>query len=160
MIDKTWRPEPAVRVFYVPYASTVQQFQEIATLVRTIAETRRLFTYNESRALIVRGTPEEVALVGWIVHELGKPVAAGNASQTYQYQGNDRLGENLVRVFYIPGAPTVPVLQQLATQIRTTTNMRKVFTYNETRALAVRGTATQLATTEQILQDRQLASNK
>jgi hypothetical protein len=158
MIDTTWRPEPDLRVFYLPYTSTVQQFQEIATLVRTIAETRRLFTYNASRALIVRGTPDEVALTGWIVHELGKPVTAGTASQTYQYQGGDRLGENLVRVFYVKGAPTVPAFQQLATQIRMETKMRRVFTCNESMALTLRGTEAQLAVAEQMLKDRQIAS--
>jgi hypothetical protein len=159
VIDTSKYPETQVRVFYLPYATNVQQFQEVATLVRTIGEIRRVFTYNAPRALVVRGTSDEVALAAWFANELGKPVTAESvASQTYKYPGNDRDGQNLVRVFYVKDTPTVAAFQQVATQIRITTKMRRVFTYNETRALALRGTAGQLATAEQMLQDRQIAT--
>jgi hypothetical protein len=158
MIDTGFRPEPAVRVLYLPYASTVQQFQEVATLIRTIVETRRLFTDNTSRALIVRGSPDQVALTGWIVHELSNPVTAGTASQTYQYLEDDRTHEPFVRIFYVKDVPTVQALQQIATQVRTQTKMRRVFTYNASMALTLRGTEAQLATAEQMLNDRQIAS--
>jgi type II secretory pathway component GspD/PulD (secretin) len=145
--------ETAVRVFYLPYAATVQQFQEVATLVRTIAEVRRVFTYNAPKALVVRGTADQMAAVDWMVHELGKPVdAATLASQPYTME--DPHGENIVRVFYVKDVPTVAAFQQVATQIRTATNIRRVFTYNATMAMAVRGTAAQIAMAEQMLQDR------
>jgi hypothetical protein len=158
MVDPANHGETAVRVFYLPYASTVQQFQEVATVIRTIGEVRRIFTYNAPRALIVRGTADQVALTAWMVSELGKPVTPGTASTTYQYPGNDRNGENLVRLFYIKDVPTIPALQQLATQLRITTQMRRVFTYNESKAIALRGNEAQFALAEQILQDRQVAS--
>ncbi|HTB11608.1 MAG TPA: hypothetical protein VK752_08555 [Bryobacteraceae bacterium] len=157
MIDPRNMGFTAVRVFYVPYASTVQQFQEVATLVRTIGEIRQVFTYNTPRALIVRGTPDQVALADWMIHELGKPVTT-EASQKYTYPDVYHDGENVVRVFYVRDVATVPAFQQLATQIRTATKIRRVFTYNESKALALRGTEAQLATAEQMLQDRQLAS--
>jgi hypothetical protein len=159
MIDTNRQPGPDVRVFYLPYASTVQQFQEVATLVRTIAEIRRVFTYNTAKAMIVRGNANEMALADWMVHELAKPVSA-DASQTYTYPDFNHDGENLVRVFYVKDTPTVAAFQELATEIRTTAKIRRVFTYNETRALALRGTAAQLALAEQTLHDRQIASNK
>jgi len=158
MIDPAKHGETAVRVFYLPYASTVQQFQEVATTIRTIGEVRRIFTYNAPRALIVRGTPDQVAFTSWMVSELGKPVTAGTASTTYHYPSDDRNGENLVRVFYVKDVPTVAAFQKLATQIRTTTQMRRVFTYNPSMAITLRGNEAQLATAEQMLQDRQIAS--
>ena len=63
----------AVRVFYLPNAYTVQEFQEIANALRTVAEIRRVFTYNAMRALVVRGTPDEIAFVEKLVHDLDKP---------------------------------------------------------------------------------------
>jgi hypothetical protein len=158
MIDPTSHGETEVRVFYLPYTSTVQQFQEVATVTRTIGEVRRIFTYNAARAMIVRGTADQIAFTGWMVDELGKPVTPGTVSQTYQYHSNDRNGENLVRVYYLNNVPTVAAFQQFATQIRTTAQMRRVFTYNASMALAVRGNEAQLATAEQMLQDRQIAS--
>jgi hypothetical protein len=158
MVDPGKRGETAVRVLYLPYTATVQQFQEVATTVRTVAEIRRVFTYNATRALIVRGTADQIALAGWMVNELGKPVTAGTQSADYQYASNDRNGENIVRIFYVKDAPTLQAFQQLATQIRTGTQMRRIFTYNESKAMVVRGNAAQLATAEQMLQDRQIAS--
>jgi hypothetical protein len=158
MVDTANHGETAVRVFYLPYTSAVQQFQEVATLVRTVAEIRRVFTYNAPRALIVRGTPDQIALTAWVAGELGKPVTPGTSSTTYQYASNDRNGENLVRVFYVKDAQSIPAFQQLASQLRTTTQMRRIFTYNESKAIAVRGNEAQLALAEQMLQDRQVAS--
>lgn len=65
----------AVRVFYLPNAYTVQEFQEIANALRTVAEIRRVFTYNALRALVVRGTPDEIEFVEKLVHDLDKPKA-------------------------------------------------------------------------------------
>lgn len=64
-----------VRVFYMPNAYTVQEFQEIANALRTVAEIRRVFTYNAGRAMVVRGTPDEISLVEKLVHDLDKPKA-------------------------------------------------------------------------------------
>jgi hypothetical protein len=158
MIDPANRGETAVRVLYLPYTATVQQFQEVATVIRTIGEVRRIFTYNTPRAMIVRGTPDQMALTAWMVSELGKPAAAGTASTTYQYPGNDRNGENLVRVFYVKDIATVLAFQQLATQIRTAAQIRRLFTYNESMALAIRGNEAQLTMAQQMLQDRQVVS--
>jgi hypothetical protein len=158
MIDPANRGETAVKVFYLPYTATVQQFQEVATMVRTIAEIRRVFTYNASRALTARGNPDQIALAGWMVGELGKPVTAGTATQPYNYSGNPRDSENLVQLFYVKDMPTVAAFQQLATKVRSGTQMRRVFTYNESHALAVRGNDAQLALAQQILQDQQIAA--
>src|SRR5499427_2475414 len=62
-----------VKVFYVKNATSVQEFQEIATAIRTVAEIRRVFTYNAQRAMIVRDTVDKVALAEKLVHDLDKP---------------------------------------------------------------------------------------
>lgn len=65
--------DDVVKVFYVTNATTVQEFQEIATAIRTVAEIRRVFTYNAQRAMIVRDTVDKVALAEKLVHDLDKP---------------------------------------------------------------------------------------
>jgi general secretion pathway protein D len=62
-----------VRVFYVQNATSVQEFQEIATAVRSIAEIRRVFTYNAQHAIVMRGTPDQIALAEKLIHDLDKP---------------------------------------------------------------------------------------
>jgi len=65
--------DDVVKVFYVTNVTSVQEFQEIATTIRTVAEIRRVFTYNAQKALIVRGTADQVALTEKLIHDLDKP---------------------------------------------------------------------------------------
>jgi general secretion pathway protein D len=65
--------DDVVKVFYITNATSVQEFQEIATAIRTVAEIRRVFTYNAQRAMIVRDTVDKVALAEKLVHDLDKP---------------------------------------------------------------------------------------
>ena len=67
--------DDVVKVFYITNATSVQEFQEIATAIRTVAEIRRVFTYNAQRAMIVRDTVDKVALAEKLVHDLDKPKA-------------------------------------------------------------------------------------
>jgi hypothetical protein len=156
--DTSPHPEPAIRVFYPPYTSTPQQFQEIATIVRTVIEVRRVFTYMAPKALVARGTEDQMATIAWLVHELGTPVTADKLTSPVYEMADDSHGENVVQVFYVKDAATVQAFQQLATQVRTTIQIRRVFTYNATMAMTLRGTADQIAAAAQMLKDRQMAA--
>jgi general secretion pathway protein D len=65
--------DEVVKVFYVTNVTSTQEFQEIATTIRTVAEIRRVFTFNAQKALIVRGTADQVALTEKLIHDLDKP---------------------------------------------------------------------------------------
>lgn len=65
--------DEVVRTFYVTNATSVQEFQEIATAIRTVADIRRVFTYNAQKAMVVRGSLDAVALAEKLVHDLDKP---------------------------------------------------------------------------------------
>jgi general secretion pathway protein D len=67
--------DEVVRVFYAPNATSVQEFQEIANALRTLTEIRRVFTTNAGKAIMVRGTADQVALVEKLLHDLDKPKA-------------------------------------------------------------------------------------
>jgi general secretion pathway protein D len=62
-----------VKTFYITNASTVQEFQEISTAVRTITNITRVFTVNPQKALVVRGSADAVALAEKLVHDLDRP---------------------------------------------------------------------------------------
>lgn len=64
-----------VRVFYLKNATTVQELQEISTTVRSVAEIRRAFTYSAQNALLLRGTPDQIALAEKLIQDLDKPKA-------------------------------------------------------------------------------------
>src|SRR5579862_2695435 len=65
--------DEVVRTFYVTNATSAQEFQEIATAIRTVADIRRVFTYNAQKAMIVRGSIDKVALAEKLVRDLDKP---------------------------------------------------------------------------------------
>ena len=67
--------DEVVKTFYITNATSVQEFQEIATAIRTVADIRRVFTYNAQHAMVVRGSVDAVALAEKLVHDLDKPKA-------------------------------------------------------------------------------------
>ncbi len=144
--------DDVMRVLHVVNAKTVQDFQEIATLVRTTAEIRRMFTVNTPRAILIRSTPDQMAMAKWLLGELDKPAGAqqNQASGEYRVPG---AADDVVRVYYFANANSVQDFQAIANAVRTATEIRQVFTYNAERALAVRGTVNQLALAENLIHD-------
>jgi hypothetical protein len=143
-----------VSVFYVPHTETVQNLQEVATVVRSIGEIRRLFTYHAPRAIVVRGTAEQIDLAEWLVHELDQPAnAATSVTREYMVPGPGD-PDNVVRVFSLKHAATQQRLQEIAVQVRTMTQVRRLFTYNAPRIIALRGTPGQVEQANQMIGER------
>jgi len=143
-LSETGDPDNVVRVFYLNHAPSLQQLQEVATLVRSVVEVRRLFTYNSTRAIVIRGTVSQVALSAWLIGELDKP-APDSAKHEYHMPGD---GDDIVRVLYLPHAQTVQDFQEEAVLIRSIADIRRLFTYNAPKAIALRGTKDQMALAE------------
>jgi len=147
-----------LRVFYLRTTEPAVQFQELATLARSLADARRLYTYSALRAVAVRGTPDQMALLEWLFQQLDKPTdpesLANQDSSPRQYQmtGGD---DPIVRVFYLPQSGTVAQFQKIVTDVRTTTQVRRAYTYNAPRAVVFRGTVAQIAQVDRMIQERQ-----
>ncbi|MGE5644757.1 MAG: cohesin domain-containing protein [Acidobacteriota bacterium] len=62
-----------VRVFYLSNLTTPQELQEISTVIRTVADVKKVFTYASMNAIIVRGTPDQITLADKLVYDLDKP---------------------------------------------------------------------------------------
>jgi len=67
--------DEVVKVFYLKNPTTVQEFQEIITAVRSVTDVRRMFTYNAQNAVMVRDTVDKVALVEKLLRDMDKPKA-------------------------------------------------------------------------------------
>ncbi len=144
--------DDVVRVFYVTTAPTVQDFQMISTLVRTISGIVRVFTYNGRKALVIRGTDVQMGLAEWLLQEL-EPKSSPSSAEYRVVPGDLPHDENVVRVLYFTHTGSVQDFQKAATQIRTATNITRVFTYNTGRALAVRGTSEKVALADRLAKD-------
>jgi hypothetical protein len=144
------RGEGYFRIFYPRSVQTVQQLQELATCTRALVEIRRLFTYSRKAAIIARGTEEELKLAEWLLGELDQKPRAEYAASP-QYVVPDAVAEGFVKVFFVPHAKSVAGLQKLAVEVRTAAQVRRLFTYNAPSAICVRGTAHQIARSEELL---------
>ena len=140
-----------VQVFSLNHAATVQDFQEVVTLVRSVTDIRRLFTYNAPREAAARGTADQIALAAWLFSELDQPKDQLSRTHEYRLPGG---GEDVVRVFYLTHGETAQRLQEIAVEVRSITSVRRLFTYNAPRAMALRGTASQIAMADRLIQER------
>ena len=61
--------------------------------------------------------------------------------------------ELVVKMFYLINVTTVQELQEIATAVRSVTEIRRLFTYNAQMAILVRGTADQVLLAEKLIQD-------
>jgi hypothetical protein len=134
--------ENIVHLYYLKTPATTQEFQEVVTAVRTVADIRRVFTYNAPKAVVARGTADQLALADWLMGELDQP-SHTPAVHEYQMTGGFTHDESYIRVFYLTHTATVRDFQEVASGVRTIASVRRVFTYNAPRAMVVRGTPDQ-----------------
>jgi len=134
--------ENIVHLYYLKTPATAQEFQEVVTAIRTVADIRRVFTYNAPKAVVARGNAEQIALADWLVGELDQP-SHTSAVHEYKMTGGFTHDESYIRVFYLAHTATVRDFQEVATGVRTIASVRRVFTYNAPRAMVVRGTPDQ-----------------
>lgn len=64
--------QSVVKTFYVSNMSQAQELQDIVNAIRTILEVTRVQHLPSQGAIIVRGTPDQVALAGKIIDDIDK----------------------------------------------------------------------------------------
>ena len=61
-----------VKTFYLTNTYTAQELQEIATMVRSVTDIRRVFTINSLNAMVIRGTADAMALAEKVINDIDK----------------------------------------------------------------------------------------
>ena len=143
----------ATRVFYVKNAQTPQALQEMINALRSITEIMRVVAYNPLKAIALRATADQAAAAEWLINELDKPtgVQSSGASPTFQLAG---VRDGVARVFYPARTDTPQALQEVVNLVRATTNVQRAVGVNANKALVMRGSADQVARTDQLLTER------
>ena len=137
---------PAVRVFRLATIETPQGLNEVTTALRTIADVQRVLPYPAQRAIIVRGTPGQAALVEWLLNQLDQPASPVHGSATYHF---DEPGDDpAVLVFRLANVETGQDLQEITNAMRVIADVHKVVPYAVQGAVIMRGTADQMAMAE------------
>ncbi|MEK7405208.1 MAG: hypothetical protein AAB225_08880 [Acidobacteriota bacterium] len=142
-----------VRVFYLSHAGTPRDLQEIATNVRATADIRRVFLNSARGVVVVRATANQIGMAEWLLSELDKPAGLRPVAQQGQSPAKHEYRvpgatDDVLRVFYLRHARTAQDLQDIATLIRATADIRRVFTSSARTAVVSRGTASQIGMAE------------
>jgi type II secretory pathway component GspD/PulD (secretin) len=148
--------DDVVRLFYLTNPEVPYGVQEIVTAVRSLTSIWKTFTYNDLRAVVVRGTSDQITAAEFLFAELDKPAEQIQTAPSSEFRMNEP-PDNLVRVFYLPNTKTVRDFQEVATLVRSTVDSR-LFTYNPSRAVLARGTDGQVALAEWLCENLDKAS--
>jgi hypothetical protein len=111
--------ENVMRIFYFGNTPAILDFPEVAALIQTLADFRRIDRYDSLRALAVRGTSDQLALTEWLFNELDQPAHPNpsHKSDVYNYRVADREDGVAVRVFYLPHIQAVQEFQRIAANV-------------------------------------------
>ena len=142
------------RLLRFVHTEQTQSVQEIATMIRSMSDIGQLSVDMPQRTIALRGTAVQIALAEWLFNELDQPVAQrgqNSAAHEHRLSGGS---DDVVRVFYLNRAATAERLQEIATQVRRMTEAQRLFTYTAPRALAIRGTADQIALADRLIKKR------
>jgi len=75
--------------FYLTHTPTVQQFQEVATTIRTIADIQQISTDNDQKSVTLHSTAGQIAMAEWLFNELDNPAVQPSGSREYRVPGSD-----------------------------------------------------------------------
>lgn len=139
-VERSIEDDDRIHILTYAAARDIQELQEAATLVRSMGEIRRLFTFNDPRKIVLRGTKAQIEQASWILQRLP---ATGPAAPAEMKLSSER--DPILRIYSVPQFAEVRDFQWAATAIRSTAEIRYFFTYNPTKKLAARGTAEQMA---------------
>ena len=130
------------RLNFLSNMTSPQQSQETLTVLRTVGDVQKVFSFSSRPALILRAGDSDLQRAEWIIQQLDLPAGQASGPASFTVQGTD----DATRVFRLRNADP-QAIQTAVTGIRSELNIKKVFpTYSPTN-IAVRGTAEQIAST-------------
>lgn len=144
-----------IRVFFTAHTKTPPALQEIVNVLRTSADVNHVVPYQQLKALVVRTTPDQMALCRWLMDALDRDPGVQPDTEAHEYTlppTFDPRGDNLVRVFYLRHMDSMASLQELVNVTRTLADINRVFPKNDVQAIVARGNPERIALTAWLVQ--------
>lgn len=151
--------DDVIRVFHLAHISPQppQAMQEALTILRTVADVQKVYNYTALADLVVRGPASQIAVSEYLINSLDVVKGSVTTTAEYQYQAPGQ-GSQVARVFYLAHATTPQSVQEILTVIRTVADIQKIFNFTPLNALAIRGTANDIAVCDFLIQSLDIAS--
>jgi hypothetical protein len=138
------------RVFSFTHTEREQNPWQVATILRTVADIKKLSVDAEKRTISLSGTNDQLALANWLLQTLDRPTADPTRTEYDRAEPGDF---RIVRVFYATRELSEANLLQLGTLLRVIPQCGKLFAYSRLRAIVMAGTADQMGLAEWIFND-------
>ena len=107
--------------------------------MRGITDIQQVSVDAAQKSLVLRGSAGQVAPAEWLFYELDKPAdrpalpLESQSPTTHEYRLPGGV-DDVLRVFYLTHTGTPRELQEVATAVRSTADIRRLFTCNPSRA--------------------------
>jgi hypothetical protein len=136
-----------VRVLYFPLVDSIAGFQNVITMIRSVADIANALAYNPLRAFAVRGTNDQVTTAAWMTQQMNQAIQTGVMStDEYRMSG---VVDNVVRLYLAKPSDSIQTLAEIVTDIRSIGDIRRLFMAwapdFAPRIVALRGTIDQIA---------------
>lgn len=100
-------PDCSVRTFYLKYATQPAEMNEIASALRQLLQDARIFVIPSQDAIMVRTTPEDMALTERVLGDLDRPKKAWHLTYTItEMDGDKRVGTQHYSMDLVDGQRT------------------------------------------------------
>jgi hypothetical protein len=143
------------RVNFVPNVPKSQDRQELLTILRTVSDVQKVFTFSPNQAMVLRGPEWQVAFAEWIIDQINQPTAqtADTTPRAFTVGGPDFRGMGHgARANFLASMTAPRQMQELLTVLRTVGDIMKVFSYSSGHVLVLRAGDTDLLRAEWIIQ--------
>jgi type II secretory pathway component GspD/PulD (secretin) len=141
------------RVLYLHHAPNPMVQQETMSSIRTVVDLPAIFPYWPRRALVVRGTPQQMELAEWLVGELDRPAGQSPGPQSVRQIAMPG-GAEFIRVFFLNPGVNAQQLQQKIKALIAQCETRRVFPSMSLPAVTFRGTAAEIRLAEKTFVDQ------
>jgi hypothetical protein len=147
------------RVIFAPGIETPPGVQELLTVLRTVADVRKIFTFTSNHAVVLSGPDWEIAFAEWIIDQLNQSMQQKPDATPREFTvgGPDFKGMGHgARLNFLSNRTSPRQMQELLTVLRAVGDVQKVFSYTASHALILRTGDSDLQRAEWMIQQLDL----
>jgi hypothetical protein len=118
-----------VRIFFLAHTPPQAPLNELVTVLRTVADVQRIFTYTARRAIALRAPASNAQLAEWLTTKLDVAPDAHAATEHVDFP-LFRCATGLVEVAFLSHPVSQMGLNELVTTLRSVGDIQKIFTHS------------------------------
>jgi hypothetical protein len=146
------RPSEVVEVAYLTHPLAGPGLNEIVTTLRTVADMQKIFTHSSApQGMAFRNDAAHVQFADWLFHQLDALPDARARAQKHEYVIADS-PDPIARLYYLNTSGR-QAGNEIATAIRSETQVRRIFFCNESNTLTIRAAPDAIAIAERIINE-------